>query len=86
MNIAEPSPGTGPAEGGRAVELAIDGMHCESCVALIEEVLAEQAGVKSAAVDLASATAVVRFDPALVGTEDLQSAIAEVGYSATPTS
>jgi copper chaperone CopZ len=85
MSIAEPSPGTDPAADGQAVELAIDGMHCESCVALIEEVLLEQTGVRSASVDLASATAVVRFDPAILGTDALQSAIAEVGYSATPT-
>jgi len=85
MSITEPSPGTDPAEDSQAVELAIDGMHCESCVALIEEVLVEQTGVRSATVDLASATAVVRFDPAVVGTDALQSAIAEVGYSATLT-
>jgi copper chaperone CopZ len=87
MSIAEPSPGSGQVEDGQAVdlELAIDGMHCESCVALIEEVLLEQTGVRSASVDLASATAVVRFDPAILGTDALQSAIAEVGYSATPT-
>jgi copper chaperone CopZ len=87
MSIAEPSPGNAPVEDGQAVELelAIDGMHCESCVALIEEVLLEQKGVRSASVDLASATAVVRFDPASVGTDALQSAITEVGYSATPT-
>jgi len=67
-----------------SVELAIEGMHCESCVALIEEVLGEHAGVHSANVDLAAATAVVRLDPSLVGVADLQTAIAEVGYSATP--
>lgn len=66
------------------IELAIDGMHCESCVALLEEVLIEQPGVRSATVDLASASAVVRVDHA-VGTSALQSAIADAGYSATPT-
>lgn len=75
-----------PFDGGATgdVELAIEGMHCESCVALVTEVLEDQAGVRSAAVDLGSATAVVRFDPAVIGVEDLRAAIAEAGYSAAP--
>lgn len=65
-------------------ELAVEGMHCGSCVALIEEVLGEQAGVLSAVVDLDSSLAVVGYDPALVGVDDLRAAIAVAGYSASP--
>ena len=65
-------------------ELRIDGMHCESCVALIEEALAEQTGVTSAAVELGSARAVVGFDPALVGVDQLVAAVTAAGYSASP--
>jgi copper chaperone CopZ len=57
-------------------------MHCGSCAELIREVLDEQAGVASAAVDLESARAVVEYDPALVGPEQLRAAIADVGYIA----
>jgi copper chaperone CopZ len=53
-------------------------------VALIEESLVETAGVMSASVDLASARAVVDYDPSLVGVDDLRSTIADAGYSATP--
>ncbi len=58
-------------------------MHCESCVALIEEALSEQPGVTSASVDLESARAVVGFDPALVGLDQLLAAVADAGYSAS---
>jgi copper chaperone CopZ len=66
------------------VEFAVEGMHCGSCSALIEETLAEQPGVSAASVDLESAKAVVSFTPTDLSVEQLQSAIAEVGYSATP--
>jgi Cu+-exporting ATPase len=59
-------------------------MHCGSCVALIEETLAEQPGVRSASVDLDSARAVVDYDPSLLGVEQLTAAISEAGYAATP--
>jgi copper chaperone CopZ len=57
-------------------------MHCASCVALIEETLIEQSGVATASVDLDSARAVVVYDPALVGPDQLRAAIAEAGYTA----
>jgi copper chaperone CopZ len=60
----------------------VDGMHCGACVALIEESLAEQDGVLTASVDLDSARAVVSYDPAQLGVDDLLSTIAEAGYSA----
>jgi copper chaperone CopZ len=66
------------------VQLSVEGMHCGSCVVLIEESLVETAGVMAASVDLASARAVVDYDPALVGVDDLRSTIADAGYSATP--
>jgi copper chaperone CopZ len=59
-------------------------MHCDACVALIEESLTEQPGVSSAVVDLASARAVVGFDPSVIGIDGLRSTIEEAGYSATP--
>jgi copper chaperone CopZ len=70
-------------EGGATAELTVEGMHCGACVALIEESLSEQPGVNAASVDLDSARAVVRYDPDVVGTDDLRAAIAEAGYSAT---
>jgi Cu+-exporting ATPase len=74
----------GHASSPATIEFAVEGMHCGSCVALIEEVLAEQPGVSAASVDLESARAVVTFTRTDLSVEQLQSAIEEVGYSATP--
>ncbi len=65
------------------VEFAVDGMHCGSCVALIEETLGEQPGVRSATVDLESARAVVGYDPTRTDADALAAVVAEAGYAAT---
>ncbi len=66
------------------VELAVEGMHCGSCVALIQETLEEQAGVTSATVDLDAARAVEGYDPARIDVDGLTAAVVEAGYAATP--
>ena len=75
---------TTSADGTTSVALLVEGMHCGSCVALIEETLQEQAGVHRAAVDLETARAVVDFDPSQIGVDALTAAVAEAGYAATP--
>lgn len=67
------------------VVLAIDGMHCGSCVNLIEETLVEDLGVARASVDLASTRATVVYDPSLHTVDDLCAAVLAAGYKATPT-
>ena len=47
------------------IELAVEGMHCASCVARVEAELAAVPGVTAASVNLASDTALVR---AIAGT------------------
>ncbi len=74
----------GDLAGLATAQLAVEGMHCESCVLLIEEVLAERPGVSSSSVDLESALATVAYDPSRLGLDDLRSTIEEAGYSATP--
>ncbi|HXY45802.1 MAG TPA: heavy metal-associated domain-containing protein [Acidimicrobiales bacterium] len=64
--------------------LEVTGMHCPSCVALIEESLLRCAGVVSAGVDLGSAHATVAFDPAVTGLEELCAVVAGFGYGASP--
>ena len=83
MSSAASEQDRGPSPGTEKVELAVSGMHCASCVALIEEILTEQPGVGSATVDLESATAVVSFDSAQVGIDQLRSAVSEAGYTAS---
>ncbi len=73
-----------PAGTTVTVVLAIEGMHCESCVALIEETLVEDLGVARASVDLESARATVAYDPALHTVDDLCAAVVAAGYEATP--
>ena len=73
-----------PAGSGAAVELAVDGMHCESCVALIEETLREDPRVSQEAVALEGGRASVVFDPAAVSPDELCAAIVELGYQASP--
>lgn len=62
--------------------LAIEGMHCGSCSALIEETLVEDLGVAGARVDLDQQRATVTFDPAVHSVSDLCDAVAAAGYRA----
>ena len=74
------------AGGSSEVELAVSGMHCPSCVALIEETLGRDPAVLGVAVDLDAARARVRFDGTALSVDDLCTAVAGVGYGATPLS
>jgi len=65
------------------IELAITGMHCGSCSALVQEVLAEQAGVIAVTVDLASGRARLSLEASTVTVEQLCAAVAAVGYGAS---
>ncbi|MGO9558052.1 MAG: heavy-metal-associated domain-containing protein [Acidimicrobiales bacterium] len=67
-----------------AVELLVTGMHCGSCVALIEETLSEHAGVERVAVTLEPPRAEVVFDPAAVTLDELVAEVASLGYTAAP--
>jgi len=64
-------------------ELHIDGMHCDSCAALIKDTLEETAGVQSADVNFGGKTAVVDFDEEVVQQKTLIKKIQDVGYNAT---
>jgi copper chaperone CopZ len=75
------SPGSNATE---RVEFRVEGMHCGSCVALVQESLEEQVGVGSATVDLDAARAVVTFDPSAIDVDALAAVVAEAGYVATP--
>ena len=64
------------------VSLALQGMHCASCVTTIEKALAQVPGVEEASVNLATSRADVRgsnLDPAL-----LVAAVQASGYDARP--
>ncbi len=61
---------------------AIKGMHCASCVTLLEGALNEVPGVSKATVNLATEKATVTYDPARVTDKHLGSAVSNVGYQA----
>ncbi|HZQ37765.1 MAG TPA: heavy metal translocating P-type ATPase, partial [Dehalococcoidia bacterium] len=63
-------------------ELAIEGMTCASCVSRVERKLKRVPGVESAAVNLATEQASVRYDPARAGVDELVKAVASAGYMA----
>ncbi|MGH7564153.1 MAG: heavy metal translocating P-type ATPase [Gemmatimonadota bacterium] len=67
----------------REIELAVEGMHCASCVARVESELAAVPGVTAASVNLASETALVRALPGTAGARDLVEAIRRAGYDAS---
>jgi Cu+-exporting ATPase len=68
----------------REIELAVEGMHCASCVARVESGLAAVPGVTAASVNLASETALVRAFPGTASRRDLVAAVRRAGYEATP--
>ncbi len=78
--------GAGAAEeapiAGR-VTLAITGMTCASCSAIIEKVVGKLNGVMGVNVNLATNTGVVDFDPEVVGIDEIITTIKDAGYGAT---
>jgi Cu+-exporting ATPase len=64
-------------------EFQIDGMHCDSCAALIKETLEETAGVRDADVNFGGKTAVVNFDQNAVQQQTIIKIIQDLGYNAT---
>ncbi|MBI2117765.1 heavy metal translocating P-type ATPase, partial [Candidatus Peregrinibacteria bacterium] len=64
------------------ITLAITGMHCASCAALITRKLKKTAGVAEANVNFAAAKAHINFDPGQTNEQNLIAAVASAGYSA----
>ncbi len=61
--------------------LQIEGMHCASCVSAVERSLRELAGVEEAVVNLATESALVKFDPDRADMELFRKAVEDAGYS-----
>lgn len=61
---------------------SIKGMHCASCVSVLEKSLKSVDGVSQANVNLATEKATVEYDPEKVTDKELASAVANVGYQA----
>ncbi len=63
--------------------LSISGMHCASCVRVIEKSLSKTPGVTYANVNLLNESADVEYDPSAVSEAQLLQAVSNVGYEAT---
>jgi Cu+-exporting ATPase len=68
---------------GARVDLAISGMSCASCAARVEKALVGVQGVDECAVNFATETATVHFDPDRVTTDAMRATVADLGYSAS---
>jgi Cu+-exporting ATPase len=66
------------------LRIAVEGMHCASCVNSIEQSVRETEGVIDAAVNLATEEAVVTYEADRVSVGDLLAAIQRAGYRGTP--
>ena len=75
---------TRPAETVLAtVQLAINGMHCASCVARVEDALRAVPGLAEATVSLVGERARVAYTPVLASHAQLEQAVADAGYAAS---
>ena len=63
--------------------LKISGMHCASCVAVVERALKKTEGVNGAKVNLATETAEVDYDKSAVAVPQLIDAVKKKGYGAS---
>ena len=63
--------------------LAIEGMHCANCSALIQKTVGKMDGVDSCAVNLAANNATVTYDPEATGMAEVITTIVDLGYGAT---
>ncbi len=68
----------------RVATFSIDGMRCAACAWLIERSLAEQPGVRSVQVGMATPRARVTWDPDRTSVSVLLRAVSEIGYAARP--
>jgi copper ion binding protein len=64
------------------VELAVEGMTCESCVQGIEHALGKLEGVSSCKVDLAAGKVTVEYREGEVEPEQLATVVDKLGYEA----
>jgi Cu+-exporting ATPase len=65
-----------------SVRIAIEGMHCASCSALIEKMVGRMPGVSECTVNLAANNGRVAFDPAQASVEAILKKVDDLGFHA----
>jgi Cu+-exporting ATPase len=73
---------TAPVTGIKKAVVPLEGVHCASCVARLENGLGAMPGMAAVSVNLASRTAFLSYDPALTGSGAIAARIEELGYKA----
>lgn len=68
------------------VDLRTTGMHCHSCVMLIQMNVGDLPGVESVKSDLATGVTTVVYDPDQVSVDDIMREIQSSGYGVEPVS
>lgn len=64
--------------------LTIDGMHCQGCVQIVQNVIEQQTGVKGCSVSLDAKQARIAYEADQVSPEMLAEAVQDAGYTAVP--
>ena len=72
-------------ERNRVSVLSVEGMTCQSCVKNIEFTVGKLAGVKAIKVSLQHKEAIIEHDPNLVDSQELSTAIYNMGFDASVT-
>ena len=65
------------------VTLGISGMTCNGCVRSVTRVLSELKGVSKAEVSLEAKSAIVDYDAASLGVDQMKRAVEEAGFEVT---
>jgi Cu2+-exporting ATPase len=78
--MAVPPAAGGEAPGVRTASLALSGLWCVSCGALIEHVVQRKPGVLGVRVDYAASRAEVAFDPGRTGLAEIAATVQALGY------
>lgn len=63
------------------IDVVVPGIHCTGCTGRIERILNKQEGVTSAKADVNSKLVTIDFDPAVIDTAAIRSAIERLGFT-----
>lgn len=62
------------------LEITVEGMQCDGCVASVQRALTNRPGVDAARADLVSGVVAIDFDPSRIGRPGLEAAIEDAGF------
>ena len=62
------------------IVLNIEGMHCAACSAAVEKSVGKLKGIESVSVNLTAGNALIYFDEALIGTDEMIEAVNNAGF------